>query len=139
MQTLIRIEYQKTGIGPFRATDYYTKEDVLNDPRRTEGGYHTGYCKGRFEEEIDDRHCEMNTMAIDINFTGVDKSEYFCAYRNLDELKRWMENEWITDLVSLGFRVYMIEVSECKMVRDQAAFKLCHILSKKDISELFSN
>ena len=135
MRTLIRIEYPKTGGGLFRAQERITREDILNGSDAREGSYYDLIDNSRFDPDIYERHYSMTVASRDC--PGFNSGTHYCAYRSLDELSRWMENEWIKDVIEVGFRVYMIEVSECIEGQDQAAFQLCHIISKKDISELF--
>ena len=137
MQTLIRIEDPKSGIGLFQAVGIYTKEDVLNDPSRREGDCYDLSELSQYDQNIWIRHLYMDVVLHDCS--GFIKGIHYCAYRSLDELKSWMEDEWIKDVIRVGFRVYIIEVSECLNGSQQAAFELRHIISKKDISELFSN
>jgi hypothetical protein len=137
MQTLIRIEDPKSGIGLFQAVGIYTKEDVLNDSSRREGDWYGMSALSQYDQDIWARHQQM-VVAI-YACRGFKIGRHYCAYRSLDELKSWMEDEWIKDVIRIGFRVYMIEVSECLNGSQQAAFELRHIISKKDISELFLN
>jgi hypothetical protein len=89
-------------------------------------------------DEIGDmmsRHRDFNTPTQDnLDFIV---GEHFCAYRSIEQIQQWITKEEFIKLFTYGFKVYMIDVSECQIGNDQVIYKKEHILQQKDISSLF--
>jgi len=120
MTTIIRIEHT-TGWGLWRAAlDPFTSIIEVLD------------CY----EEIAAKHRNMPTVPSDPGLGYRDDDE-FCAFKSIEEFNQWMEKSWIPELVNNGFKVLMIDVSECRIGEYQVVFKKENILQTKDITSLF--
>lgn len=60
-------------------------------------------------------------------------NDEFCAFLNKDQLNLWMRPEWWPELLSIGFRLYEIVVSEMIVLSKQVIFKKENIITKKEI------
>ena len=66
----------------------------------------------------------------------IEKDE-FCAFKSIEQIQQWIEPEWFNEIIKLGFKIYLLELSSCKEGNSQIVFKKQNIRSKKDITELF--
>jgi hypothetical protein len=61
----------------------------------------------------------------------------FCAFKSIEQLQLWIDKEWWEEIFELGFKVYIIDVSEYQEGTHQILFQKQHVLQTKDISDLF--
>lgn len=87
-------------------------------------------------QEILDRHSNMPSVKNDPGLGSRDDNE-FCAWGSINEFDRWMDRSWIPELVENGFKILLIEVSECRVGKYQVVFKKENVLQTKDITSLF--
>lgn len=120
METIIRIEHSD-GWGIFRSI-------FIGDQRSRP-------CIDTLCPQAMDRHLIFNTPTDD-GYPIYDK-DYFCAYKTLDDMKKWLNSDEIRVLLENGFKVFLLEVSDCFLGKDNAIYKKQDILLKKDISDLF--
>lgn len=118
--TVIRIEYPESGLGLFRST----KTDEAFD----ESGELDALRQRHYNFPMPHRD------GISMSLCG---AEWFCAFKSVDQVKQWVTTEEITFLKSLGFVVYMLDVTEYQLGGSQVAFTKESIVSKKDVSSLF--
>lgn len=81
------------------------------------------------------RHWSMDDAS---RITGFMSGQHYCAYKSIDELQRWLEPSELKELIKIGFVVYLIDVDDFIIHRDQVVYKKEDILEIKDISELFN-
>lgn len=120
MTTIIRIEHTD-GWGIFRAPWVASKRSRP--------------CIDTLCPQACDRHLGFHTPTDD--GYPINSDDYFCAYKTLDDMKRWLNSDEIRILLENGFKVFLLEVSDCFLGVDNAIFKKQDILLKKDISDLF--
>lgn len=65
--------------------------------------------------------------------------ECLCAYLNLDVFNKWVSKEDIQALISVGFKVYELELGVCFKGLHQVVFRDSEIKSKTDITHKFIN
>lgn len=63
----------------------------------------------------------------------------YCAFKTIEQLQKWIEPEWFEEIIKLGFKIWMIDVSDYKESCHQILYRKINITSKKDITELFIN
>ena len=122
MIQIIRIEYY-TGDGLFRAEDILGFS-IINNLK----------C----HDELCSKHKRFPTAYKE--FKDDLTSEHYCAFKSLKQLGYWIKKEWIAEIISIGFKIYLIDIEEehCLIGTRQIAFKKENIISKKDISQLFN-
>jgi hypothetical protein len=119
MKKAIRIEHD-CGNGLFRAEDFdYSVINNLPD----------NIC-----DKLVIKHRSFPTP--DKEGLDIEENE-FCAFKSIEQIQQWIEPEWFNEIVKLGFKIYVLELSSCKEGNYQILFKKENILSKKDITELF--
>lgn len=119
MTTIIRIEHPYSGWGLFKAYDENGNDIVDN-----------------FEwyEDLCVKHCDFPTPCADI---GKRQYDEFCAFKTVEQLQEWVKANWLKDLIQVGFKVLMLDVSACRVGEYQILYKKKDILQTKDISSLF--
>lgn len=60
-----------------------------------------------------------------------------CAYKTVEQVQQWLEKEEIQYFTSIGFRVYLLTVSEYQTGEYQVIFTKDSIESKEDVTSLF--
>lgn len=121
---LVRIEHED-GIGMFQ-----THNRFKDGERREHFIMH-------HKRAIGERHEEFNTPWQDgLPFIP---GEHFCAYKSIDQLQQWVMKDEFELLFKLGYSVYLIEVSDCQIGKDQIIFRKEDIVSKTNINQLFVN
>lgn len=127
MKSIIRIEHPEDGYGIFCTRWEQTT--------RSTGIVSTFSYNSEDIGDIDDRHSNMIGAGLIDGFT----EDHFCAYPSLTKMKRWINNKEVKQLLSLGFEVLLLDVSEYILdeEKNQAIYKKEHIVNKKNISTLF--
>lgn len=64
------------------------------------------------------------------------KTEEYCAFTSIEQLKEWIEDSWLKEMFDFGFKVYKLVLSDCKK-GEQVIFKKENIIIKEDITEQF--
>jgi len=129
MRTLIRIEYED-GYGIFFSKLYSTWD--CSD----EGTQREFYAEKDFNS-VCERHRDFNSPDQDGLNTKKDEKAWFCAYKSVEQLQQWITTYELKHIISLGFKVLMLDVSEYQEGKDQIMYTKESIVSLKDISSLF--
>jgi hypothetical protein len=84
------------------------------------------------------RHQTFNTPQQDI---GIEdrfiEGVHHCAYKSVEQLQSWILPDELREIMSHGFNVYLLNLSDWIEGQDQIVFERDHIISKEDISSLF--
>lgn len=88
---------------------------------------------------LEDRHRSFPSPAIDgelsVKFRpGI----HFCAFKSIKQLQQWVFPEEMKEIIQLGFRVYLLELSEWLEGEYQIAYDKKCITKKEDITSLFT-
>ena len=120
MKTIVRIEHPSDGKGIWMSRDNKNINyvDTLSN-----------YL------QFAERHCKFpNPVMENLSFKeGVN----FCAFKTVEQMTEWVKPSEIKELMSMGFKVLAIDVSEWLEGEYQICFEKRHILQTKDISSLF--
>ena len=116
---IVRIEHENDGLGVFRS--HVKNVDSLS----------TELC-----ESIYTRHIKFPTPNKDKKLGGILEDE-FCAFKSGNQLKRWFTKKEITEIISVGFKIYLLDVKECKIGSSQVLYRKENIINKMNITELF--
>ena len=87
--------------------------------------------------EINERHSNFNTPDEDMLNAYKDDKEWFCAYKSVEQLQKWLTPQEIEILSKNGYKVLMLDVEEYQEGRDQVIFTKESIISSKDVTKLF--
>ena len=88
------------------------------------------------------RHSAWNTKGMpiprndNIDLELKDK-EWFCAFRSMEEFKKWVKPVEVKALIKKGFKILLLDVSEYQEGTYQIAYTKESIQSMKDISALY--
>lgn len=115
---IVRIEHKKDGFGIFRSAIN------LND------------LPGEICDKIYERHTRFPTPHKDKKLKYI-KYDEFCAFKTVNQFKRWFTKKEIKGFAGIGFRVYLIDVKDCRIGSNQVVFEKKDIINKTDITELF--
>ena len=121
MTTILRVEHHKSGNGILRSRDKNRKY-YSNRPRLRS----LIYRHGDFPNPFNDR------LLGDVNILE------FCAFKSIDQFQEWVTKGEIKILISFGFKIYLIDVSEARIGEYQVLYKKENILQSKDITNMFS-
>lgn len=64
--------------------------------------------------------------------------KHFCAFKSIEQLQQWVIPEEMKEIIQLGFRVYLLELSECIEGEYQIGYDKACIIKKEDITSLFT-
>ena len=127
-QLVYRIEHPIDGIGMFRY--------------RTQDGRHRHEdikTVDRIANTINDNHTTMSTMTND-SYVGIPEDitfkHYFCAYKSLKHVKRFMNKRELTALLENGYNIYQLKLSRCYIGNDQIIYKKAAIVKKRNVNYL---
>jgi hypothetical protein len=120
MKTVIRIEhpYDGNGIWCSMNKDRVRLIELLSN-----------------HDEFEERHGRFPVVFVDIDHFI--QNIHYCAFKSIEQLQEWVYSNEIKELISLGFKVYMIDLSVYLEGEYQIAFNKADILQSKDITELF--
>lgn len=121
MTTICRIEYPNTGKGLFTS-------------RTDDGEYIHSLLNCRIP--LAEKHSDFPTPYEDENLGDLQEDE-FCAFKSIQSLQEWILPEWMKEIIKAGFKVYLLDVSECRIGEYQVLFKKENILQSKNITSLF--
>lgn len=126
----VRVEYSN-GIGIYCQT---------GDGGKSVGRYHTNEdgLMEIFLESVSDRHRRMLNLRADFEWESTAYQYlHFCAYKSVEQLQEWITPDEMQVLIANGYKVYLLELSECYEGRDQIAFQKSNVKQKTDITNLF--
>jgi len=135
MKSIIRIEHPSDGIGIFTTRNKgermwkYTSEDHKTNPVCI-----FDYSPSSIGEFVF-RHRDFPMAEIDCEGFIID--EHYCAYISVEQVQQWIMPEELNQLIDLGFRIYILDISQWIEGKYQIAYKKEHILQQKDITSLF--
>ena len=84
------------------------------------------------------RHEKFLTPCNDKNMKGFTEGMHFCAFKSMKQLQQWVLPEEIKEIIQLGFKVYLLELSECIEGEYQIGYDKACITKKEDITSLFT-
>ena len=116
---VVRIEHSETKWGLWRSKD------------------ENGYClieQLKCHDAINKKHLTMPNALEDL---GSRDDNEFCAFKSIDELQQWVKPEWMQELIEVGFKILLLDVTECRIGEYQVLFNKEDIIQSKDITELF--
>lgn len=128
MKSLIRIEHSD-GQGLFGR---YTMDE--------DGGISRDSIVARNVPDLQylfNRHQDFNAPSEEPFADEFIQGKHFCAYKSLQQLNNWILPEEMSIILSIGYKVYLIDVSEYLEGEHQICYRKSHILNKKDISSIF--
>jgi hypothetical protein len=118
---IVRIEHINDGYGLFRSED----------------GFGFNIDRLSCNDELNIRHGKMlNPNGEGLNLYKHDK-EWFCAYKNIEQFSNWIDKDWVEEILSVGFDIYLLSVTEYQIGRDQVIFTKESIIKKEIINSLF--
>lgn len=120
----IRIEHTIDGWGLFRRPD----EDTFAL---------MGFIFQEILWEIRVRHGEFSTPYIDGLNLNQHGKEWFCAYKTVEQIQKWIEPHEFKSIIDNGFNIYLLTVEEFQEGNDQIIYTKESIISKKEINSLF--
>lgn len=120
MQSIIRVEHPESGKGIFRHDLF----DLNSDNQRV-------------YDEMCDRHNSFPTPYEDQHINRFIRTNEFCAFKSIEQIQQWIQPNEFQVIIELGFKIYLLDVSECTIGEYQILYKKEHILQQKDISNLF--
>lgn len=120
-KTIIRIEHPNSGDGIWQ---HMESNEHLCD-------YFSFY------DRFASKHKEFPSPRKDLGINRPINHYEYCAFKSIEQIHQWIEKEWFSEIISSGFKIYMIDVSECIEGEYQILFRKEHILQQKDISSLF--
>jgi len=95
-------------------------------------GFAFNYCR-----ELSMRHQDFHTPQED----GLDlykaDTEWFCSYKSIEQIQKWIKPEEFKVMEKHGFRVYLLTITKYQTGEHQVIFPKECIKDKKDIMELF--
>ena len=114
MTQIIRIEHPGDGIGiwadrHYNAFSFYPEMEDLHDsfPNPIQEGYNLG------EDE-------------------------YCATISVAQFQKWLLPEWMDELIhKYGFKIYLLTMKTCVVLKHQVVYRKEDIISSTDISSLF--
>ena len=63
--------------------------------------------------------------------------EYFCAYKSVDQLKKWITTEEIAILKENNYKIFMLEVTDYHEGEHQVIYSKKSIVNTTEIIDLF--
>jgi hypothetical protein len=114
MKTIIRIEHI-CGNGLFRAENI-DGTAILN--------------QAKCEPQLIDKHQKKNFNTPFKDGLEISHNE-FCAFKSIEQIQEWVNPEWFNEIINLGFKIWMIDVSMYKEGEHQIIFNKQNILLKK--------
>ena len=120
MKTVIRIEHYD-GIGMFRSQIGHLRRKTVYD----------------FLPEVGDRHIKFNDPDMDHLDIEKENKTWYCAYKSIEQLQKWILKDEFKILFDRGFRVLLLDVTEYQEGEDQIIYTKESIANSKNISSLF--
>jgi len=118
---------------------------IVRVEARDGNGLFTSMKDGKFREykpyaeipALATRHNTFNNPEEDgLDIHKGDK-EWFCAYKNIEQLQDWVLRSELRVFAENGCRVLMLDVLEYQVGDDQIIYTKESIISSKDVTELF--
>lgn len=88
-------------------------------------------------ERIGKRHSIFNTPYGDGLYMKRGGMEWFCAYKSLDQMREWILEGELKELIEGGYRILLLELDYHQEGEHQIIFTKEGIVSSKDITDIF--
>lgn len=124
MKQIVRIEHKDSGIGIW---NHYRKESPFKRSVEVINSY----------ELLRDRHLNFPRPFEETNLKGIFNRDYYCAFKSLDQLKEWIYDNEVKELIDQGFIILLIELNDYHEGDYQIIFKKEDIITRKDITDIF--
>jgi len=99
--------------------------------------YNNVYCTEGLRD-VKKRHNLFNNPYCDTPIHNIFKSGiHRCAYKTIEEFKKWVTPNEVKLLIKSGFNIYLIKASETYMGDYQAIFNPKTITLKENVNSLF--
>ena len=119
--TIIRIEHPDTGFGMFKSK--------LDNKRLC-------YELSNYLQ-FPNKHANFPTSYNDSKINRCIKKYEFCAFKSIYQLQKLVIKKELKEFISMGFKVYALDVSECIIGKFQILFEKKNITQSKNITLLF--
>jgi hypothetical protein len=119
MKQIIRVEHPDSGLGLFQYTS-------------TVEFFHE---KG-LDELLSRHNLLFPSPWMDKELRSIERDEY-CAFKSIEQIQKWIAPDEFNIISSIGFKIYLLDVSECREGQEQSLYRKCNILQQKDITSLF--
>lgn len=128
IKTVIRIEHPEDGIGIF-----ITRTKGLTCWKNKKVTSTFDYSV-RNIGNVYEKHSDMPGAR---RIEGFIEDRYYCAYPSVEVMKKWINCGEIKQLLSFGFVVLVLDVTDYIETLEQVIYTKESIVSSKDISSLF--
>ena len=127
---IVRIEHPETGCGLFRSYYRTKKGNVIN---------HFSKLPSDMQESIFNKHKSFLTPFEDKKLGCWLDEDEVCGFKSVRQLKYWLTKEQIKEVISIGFKVYLINIGAwvVREGKQQIVFDNTFVDEKTDISKLF--
>ncbi len=89
-------------------------------------------------QTVHNRHTRFPTPILDNKMdVNKDNKEYFCAYKNLRQLKQWIKPYELKIIIEEGYNVFRLIVTDYQVGEHQIIYTKESILKSKNINSLF--
>ncbi len=123
MKQIVRIEHKDSGIGIWNHSN--------------DGSYKRNVEAIDSYELLRDRHLNFLRPFEETNLKGIFNKDYYCAFKSLDQLKDWIYDNEVKELIDQGFIILLIELNNYHEGDYQIIFKKEDIITRKDITDIF--
>ena len=89
-------------------------------------------------KQLFDRHDAFPTPNEEGLFIRMDNKTYLCAFKTVTQVQQWITSDEILVLLSLGFNIFLLEVSDYQEGDYQIIFDPTSVLSRTNINNLFT-
>lgn len=125
MLQVVRLQHRENGVGIFTNNTFDNK--LLTFPNEERQMY----------LELNRRHDDFNTPIEDKLDIHLDDKEWFCAYKTVEQLQKWLMSDEIRFLISKGFDVLLLNVGEYQVGEHQVVFTRESVKESTVINSLF--
>lgn len=113
---VFRIQHRENGCGCFWRTHYNIGDLIYN---------------------MLIRHNDFNDPSEDKLDLRKNNSSWYCAYKSIQQLRKWITDEEVRYLILNGFDILELTVSDYQVGKDQIIFTKESITDKKVLNNLF--
>lgn len=128
MRQVLRIEHPSNGAGPCRqdwTSEMFMKMNV------------DYYQKGRLDAFRRRHNHKLTLPQYDYTLLWTIREDEFCAFLTLEQLQDIIKPEELAIILSYGFKVYILELSDYREGVDQVLYQKECVISQTDITDLF--
>ena len=134
MTTGIRIEHPSDGCGIFAEYKKWGPDNEVLEGRDSEVVFDL------YDDKLNNMFVRHKSFRNPIE-DGLDfkRNVHFCAFKSVEQMQEWIKQDELSYIVSKGYRIYKLELSDCQIGRDNVIFKKQCIKTKIDITDIFVN